>query len=340
MGRSVGVLVGALAISFAACDGESSGGSTTGGIGGTSAQGSGGGGSGGADSGVGATGTGGSAGGAEGSGSEAGGSSGAGGSAAGTGGSPAGDSAGAESGGSGAGPDTDAGDASQPWDGRCPVGGGPRMVKFADFCIDSTEVTRAQYRAWLDSNPNPGVARQHEFCASNASFEPDSTCLASAVVCQGTQCDNHPMVCVDWCDAHAYCYSVGKRLCGSRQGGGIRGADYRDQAGSEQSQWYTACSVGNARGGADFCNALARSLDTTVAVGSLQQCQTAATGLEGVFDLAGNVWEYVDACHSSDRVRCSARGGSFNSYYASCNTDVLTQTNEPRNHIGFRCCAP
>ena len=36
----------------------------------------------------------------------------------------------------------------------CPGTGGPAMVKLPEgYCIDSTEVTRAQYAAWLATNP-------------------------------------------------------------------------------------------------------------------------------------------------------------------------------------------
>jgi hypothetical protein len=48
-------------------------------------------------------------------------------------------------------------------------------------------------------------------------------------------------VCVDWCDAHAYCKPVGKRLCGKIGGGPNLYADY---ASASSSEWYRACSSG------------------------------------------------------------------------------------------------
>ena len=50
-----------------------------------------------------------------------------------------------------------------------------------------------------------------------------------------------------------------------------------------------ANETGGAHTGTDYCNVIARSLDTTVPVGSLAECQTTVAGLEGVFDLSGNV---------------------------------------------------
>lgn len=247
---------------------------------------------------------------------------------------------GAVSGAAGSGGSGGTGTGGVPWDGTCPSGLGPTMVKFPTHCIDSTEVTRAQYQAWLDMSPDPATARQHETCAANTSFELDATCLAGSMVCQGANCGNYPAVCVEWCDAHAFCYAAGKRLCGAIGGGGYRGSGIREQAARDVSQWFQACAVGVARSGTDYCNTSGRNLNRALAVGSLPECQTTALGYEGVYDLTANVWERVDECELTDRLRCIMRGGSFNSYYASCTNDAITTNDMAAPHIGFRCCAP
>jgi formylglycine-generating enzyme required for sulfatase activity len=100
----------------------------------------------------------------------------------------------------------------------------------AGFWIDSTEVTRAQYRAWLQTKPTYGG--QPAECSWNDDYTPGCHWPAGEE-------PNHPVVCVDWCDAYAYCQGVGKRLCG-KIGGGPNGID--DYADATKSQWYYACS--------------------------------------------------------------------------------------------------
>ncbi len=57
----------------------------------------------------------------------------------------------------------------------CPATtGGPAMVRLPEgYCIDSTEVTRAQYQAWLSSAPS--TTGQVSHCGWNTSFTPDAT---------------------------------------------------------------------------------------------------------------------------------------------------------------------
>lgn len=50
----------------------------------------------------------------------------------------------------------------------------------AGYCIDSTEVTRGQYQAWLDSSPS---LDQNSTCAWKPSFESESDCMEAAQYC-------------------------------------------------------------------------------------------------------------------------------------------------------------
>lgn len=215
------------------------------------------------------------------------------------------------------------------------------------YCIDRTEVTRAEYAAWLQSGAPTPVNGQVVDCSWKTSFAPDPECMASRYVYQGPDADRHPAVCVDWCGAFAYCRGVGKRLCGRIGGGASRFEDHDD---ARVSQWYSACVSGSA--GYDYpygdayqslaCNGAARDLDTTVPVASLPDCQSPLPGYEGVYDLSGNVWEWEDACRSvGNEIHCRVRGGSYQS-----NQDVLRcdtggywyAAAGPR--IGLRCCFP
>jgi formylglycine-generating enzyme required for sulfatase activity len=221
------------------------------------------------------------------------------------------------------------------------------MVRLREgYCIDSTEVTRADYQAWLATNPSVRDQNQSD-CGWNTSFAPDTTCLGLSYVCQGSGCASHPQVCVDWCDAYAYCKSVGKRMCG-RIGGGTNG--FTDDDNPALSQWYNACSshgqnefpYGSAYD-AQACNGDGLGVGTTVPVATLTRCQSQVPGYAGVYDLDGNGYEWEDSCiGTGDAAFCRLRGGSFisqeeplrcwNSGYAARNTQYGT--------FGIRCCSP
>ncbi len=211
-----------------------------------------------------------------------------------------------------------------------------KMVQLpAGFWIDSTEVTRAQYAAWLATKPSAQPAE----CSWNTSFTPG---------CDWPPGDkgDHPVVCVDWCDANAYCQGVGKRLCG-KIGGGSNGIDGEDDAAL--SQWYHACSSGGLYEypyGNDYdsqaCNVADRGLDSTAPAGSFPQCQSVEPGFGGVFDQCGNVGEWVDACadeagredgcvQHSNSAWTSASGGK-------CGRSAAWRRDESTGFIGFRCC--
>ena len=232
----------------------------------------------------------------------------------------------------------------------CPGTGGPSMVKLPQgYCIDSTEVTRSQYAAWLSTISANAINTQDSTnCSWNTTFTPDATCMASSDVCQGTACGNHPQACVDWCDAYVYCKGVGKRLCGAIAGGQVAFASYAD---STTSQWYSACSsagtfaypYGNTRS-TTICNGpdywAANATLTTTSVGSLTGCQ-APSPYDGVYDLSGNVDEWEDSCDGTGRTSlCRIRGGAFAMSGLACGDQAEATRGLASGVVGFRCCAP
>ncbi|HQP36400.1 MAG TPA: SUMF1/EgtB/PvdO family nonheme iron enzyme [Polyangiaceae bacterium] len=151
---------------------------------------------------------------------------------AGAGGAGLGGAGGAGLGGAGGGGTGGAGLGGSAGSTGCPGTGGPTMVKVpGGYCIDSTEVTRDQYLAWLASNPS--TSDQPSYCSWNTDFVPGEPINPVG--------GDRPITLVDWCDARGYCMAVGKRLCG-KIGGGT--CDWDDVANATASQWYNACSSG------------------------------------------------------------------------------------------------
>jgi sulfatase modifying factor 1 len=234
----------------------------------------------------------------------------------------------------------------------CPGEGGPTMMRLPQgYCIDSTEVTRAQYAAWLAKTPS--ASEQDVWCSWNATFAPDSTCMSQRYACNAgsgsNSCDDIPQICVDWCDAYAYCKAMGKRLCG-RIGGGANGFD--DYANESSGQWYNAC----VSGGANNIYTYGNTYDATAcngpdsapaeAVGSYPRCQSPVSGYGGVYDLTGNVWEWEDCCsgNTGPTDPCRQRGGSFGGGRGDagnqrCDESSSLARNSSQVNLGFRCCA-
>ena len=212
------------------------------------------------------------------------------------------------------------------------------------FAIDRTEVTRQQYETWLMTDPP--TKGQAAWCAWNGDYTPR---------CEWPPAKkgNHPVVCIDWCDAFAYCKAVGKRLCGAIGGGAVARADVDN---AQKSQWYAACSAG---GGLPFpygdsyeseiCNGQDKTVTgchhgscTTADVGALGDCQSPGS-YAGVYDLSGNVSEFEDSCDGNIGAddACRIRGGSFRASGGKlrCKAQDSFRRSESHDHIGFRCCS-
>jgi formylglycine-generating enzyme required for sulfatase activity len=216
---------------------------------------------------------------------------------------------------------------------------GPEPVSVGDFCIDSTEVSRAEYGIFLASVPLSSA--QPSECDWNDHFEPqemDGT--ASPPYAPGEA--GLPAVNVDWCDARAYCEWAGKQLCGRKGGGPLT---YAERADASQSEWFAACSRNGTRAypyGDTFDVNACAVRGTYHAVGSQPTC---TGGFDGIFDLIGNVWEWENACEGDPslpaEMSCSRRGGALDVTEAdwACrdNGDGVRRLRQA--DIGFRCCS-
>jgi sulfatase modifying factor 1 len=216
------------------------------------------------------------------------------------------------------------------------------------FCIDSTEVTQAQYNEFLNTPGGIGavVEGQTAFCRSkNPNFLPqgDAACNFDPL---DSMTGNLPVTCVDYCDAFAYCQWAGKHLCGPLES--QKQKDCASGGTLQASEWYAACSHDGENAypyGPTFvagtCNDSSRA---TAPSASLASCKG---GYEGIFDMSGNVWEWENNCGSctepdADVVQCRVRGGSVGTADdLSClGTEELNRrpVMAALPNVGFRCC--
>lgn len=145
------------------------------------------------------------------------------------------------------------------------------------------------------------------------------------------QRDKHPVNCIDHGGADALCSYLGGRLCSSQEWlAACRGTDNRAfPYGPEYQE--SRCHVGSyaspGPGG-----------KTTVEAGSIAECEG---GLPGVFDLSGNVSEWVSDCKED---YCKFRGAAYVGnepvdYFAGCGQVCSGNDRSLKSGtVGVRCC--
>lgn len=218
---------------------------------------------------------------------------------------------------------------------------GPTMIEVTDatppYYIDSTEVTVAQYKTFIATNPP--TTGQRAACAWNKSYAPDTPYGGATT----------GVVSVDFCDADAYCTWAGKQLCGAIGGGTLKGTDSTvdpnpDVVNIAKSQWYLACAgpqvteynYGNNESDTK-CN---ESVDNDVEpVASFPGC---VGHYNGLYDMVGNAIEWIDACdaNTGEADNCAIIGGSYTvEPEGGCDDYDLTPRDSTGIALGFRCCS-
>lgn len=213
----------------------------------------------------------------------------------------------------------------------CAAKGGPAMVHLdAGFCIDTTEVTNAQYEPFfvsLDGGVDAGDVPS--FCSWNTSYRPSTWSATPPYYPAGEP--NVPVRAVDYCDAWMFCRWAGKRLCGTLDGGA--------------NAWTYACSANGtklypygAAYDAGACNTEQSGSAAPAPVKSFPGCEG---GYAGIFDMSGNAWEWDDTCEpGGPSASCHVRGGSLarGEDEVRCTTSVGTPRDDDTGNNGIRCC--
>ncbi|WP_020394300.1 SUMF1/EgtB/PvdO family nonheme iron enzyme [Thiolinea disciformis] len=227
-------------------------------------------------------------------------------------------------------------------DGRDDVEGGceadekpPRTVQIADFALSRTEITRGQFRAFVEATGYKTTAEKEGACGG------DKTGKGDWGYVEGNywqkvgfeQTDDHPVVCVSWDDAQAYVQWLNEVDAGKNyrlpteaeweyaaRGGNQKNAYPWGQDGSGQ----LACQ------GANLADQVLKkhypNWSWTVANCEDGYVYTAPTGQfdsngYGLKDMHGNVFEWVQDCYHGSYDKAPKNGGVWQE--DSCEKRVL-----------------
>ena len=207
------------------------------------------------------------------------------------------------------------------------------------FAIDRTEVTVAQYRECV---------RKFQECVQAGGKQcPGCTDegLSEYGLCNWQQADrnNHPINCVDWSQAKAYCEWAGKRLPREAEWEkAARGRDGRkypwgnDEFSAESKQWANIADEAAKRELGSRIPFYAEDYDdkfaTTAPVGSFPN----GASPYGAVDMAGNVYEWVWDSTPGGR---GVRGGSWSGSpgLARSSSRYWLVPGSRLSRVGFRC---
>ncbi len=186
-----------------------------------------------------------------------------------------------------------------------------------EFWIDRTPVTNAEYKRFLDDNPDHPVPYLAERAVDAFNWDPETRMYPSGKA-------NYPVILISWQDALAYAEWAGKRLPTEAEWElAARGIDGRKYPWGSNPPTPELCNF-NSRG------------PTPVAMYS-----PLGDSPYGCVDMCGNVWEWATNHHST--TGRTLRGGGWNALAQQVSaieraSSFLNFAPEIKhNHVGIRC---
>jgi hypothetical protein len=227
-----------------------------------------------------------------------------------------------------AGSDAAPGGFDAPYSAGCQGREGPEPVNIDGmFCIDSTQVTNAQYTKFA-SSVTPATATQAVGCDGNDTFAPAGGLLN----------DDYPVVTVDYCDAWAYCHWAGKRLCAQVD---PQATGYDPLSASEM---YFVCTgagkdmnLAYAYGDTYDPDKCGDTESQAAPVKSHPDCHSAV--YPQVFDLSANVGYWENMCSPGVCRDTTPEGGGSASDSHRCDNSNGDPITLQHPYIGIRCCS-
>lgn len=229
----------------------------------------------------------------------------------------------------------------------CPSSPGMAGVHMPDgrcYLIDSWFVTQEEYylatkdhiplsshphcinhagngpRVWLGDNYN-------DLCVIDQEFQEDSMEYLLQWPPSEENLDR-PMYCLTWCDASAYCESLGKRLCNNSS------SDTSNDIKPEDDEWLNACTGGGTRS--------IPYNDQSSAPGCLSEPLDRTSKCEGGFE---NVWFYSRDISGTPQWKREINWTNLHCEEIGPGWYPTPEANPPgdyvgtREYAGIRCCA-
>ncbi len=217
----------------------------------------------------------------------------------------------------------------------------PPMQPIGAFEIDRTEVTIGQFRRYVQAT---GTVTQAERAGGGSTFEGGWQQRRGWVwhAPYGQPgADEEPAAHVTYAEAQAFCRWAGKRLPTDAEWGEAAYTERRAQppAGFVRGQTYRY-PTGDSPQGANCLGDCGPSRTVAHAQTSRGRGHALAgstrAGVNGLFDMGGNLWEWVDSGSGSDK---RTRGGSW--WYGAGPMEDSHHQSKPEGtaviYIGFRC---